>query len=89
MNEFLTSIGYDRWILHALIVLPLVGAVPVALAPAARARHIALGVTLLELLLSLGLWWSFDASATAMQFGVAVPWLPEWGITYQLGLDGI
>jgi NADH-quinone oxidoreductase subunit M len=24
-----------------------------------------------------------------MQFGVSIPWLPEWGITYQLGLDGI
>jgi NADH-quinone oxidoreductase subunit M len=89
MTDFLTSIGYDRWILNALIVLPLVGAIPIAAAPAARAKTIALIVTLAELILSLGLWWAFDSSMPAMQFGASAPWLPQWGISYTLGLDGI
>jgi NADH-quinone oxidoreductase subunit M len=89
MSEFLISIGYDRWVLNALLGLPLLGVVPIALAPAARARHIALLVTLAELVVSLGLWWAFDASTAAMQFGVTQAWLPDWGISYTLGLDGI
>jgi NADH-quinone oxidoreductase subunit M len=89
MNEFLTSIGYGQWILNALIVLPLVGVIPMLVLPAARARVVALVVTGLELLLSLGLWWAFDPSSQAMQFGVSAPWLPQWGISYTLGLDGI
>ena len=31
MSHFLESIGYNGWILHALIVLPLIGVVPVLL----------------------------------------------------------
>ncbi len=89
MTDFLASIGYNEWILNALLVWPLVGALLVALVPPARAKMVALLVTLLELLASLGLWWAFDPTATAMQFGVSAPWLPQWGIGYTLGLDGI
>lgn len=89
MNEFLTSISYDRWILNVLVVLPLVGVIPIVLAPAARARAIALLVTLIELIVSLGLWWAFDPATPEMQFGVSAPWLPQWGINYVLGLDGL
>ena len=89
MSDFLLSLAYDRWVLNALIILPLVGALAVALAPAGRARHLALGVTLAEFVVSLGLWWAFDASNALMQFEVDAPWLPQWGIRYTLGLDGI
>jgi len=89
MNEFLTSISYDRWILNVLLLLPLIGVIPVVLAPAARAKQIALAVTIAELVVSLGLWWAYNPADPAMQFGVTGPWLPQWGINYTLGLDGI
>ena len=89
MRDLLLSFGYDRWILNALIIIPLAGALVVGFVPAARARYVAMAVTLVELVVSAGLWWAFDASTSAMQFGVDAPWLPQWGIRYALGLDGI
>ena len=89
MRDLLLSFGYDRWILNALIIIPLVGTLVVGFAPAARARYLAMVVTLVELVVSAGLWWAFDPSTSAMQFGVDAPWLPQWGIRYSLGLDGI
>jgi NADH-quinone oxidoreductase subunit M len=46
-------------------------------------------VTILEFLLSAGLWWAFDPTSGGIQFGVVAPWLPQWGINYRVGLDGI
>jgi NADH-quinone oxidoreductase subunit M len=89
MQEFLFGLSYQRWVLTALLVLPLIGMVPVLLAPAPRAKYIALVVTLLEFLLSLGLWWVFDPTSGDMQFTAIAPWLPNWGINYHVGIDGI
>jgi NADH-quinone oxidoreductase subunit M len=89
MQGFLLGLGYDRWILSALLIVPLVGIVPVFLVPSDRAKHVALAVTLIELVLSLGLWWVFDATSGGMQFAVSAPWLPQWGINYRVGIDGI
>ncbi len=89
MTELLHSIGYGRWILDALLLLPLIGVLPMVFLPAARARHVALVVTVVEFVLSLGLWWAFDQSDPTMQFAVDVPWMADWGIHYALGLDGL
>jgi NADH-quinone oxidoreductase subunit M len=104
MREFLLSVGYDRWILPALLALPLLGAVLVLLggrAPAAegedevltgRARRPATLATLvfaLEFILSAGLWWAFDPAAAGWQQRFDVRWIPAWGVRFTLGLDGI
>ena len=89
MSDLLASIYFDRWILHALILLPLAGVVPVLLGDERSARKTALVVTLLEAVLSLGLWWAFDPSNGGMQLVSSAPWIPRWGISYRLGLDGI
>jgi NADH-quinone oxidoreductase subunit M len=89
LPELLRAIGYERWIINALLALPLLGVIPVALAPSHRAKWIALWVTLLEFVLSLGLWWSYDPASSAMQFQFTAPWLPDWGIHYRVGIDGI
>jgi NADH-quinone oxidoreductase subunit M len=89
MTEFLASIGYERWVVSALLILPLVGALGVMLVPARRLREAALAVSLVEFVLSLGLWWAYDPSNAAMQFTQNLPWLPDWGIMYRVGLDGI
>src|SRR5688500_14778811 len=89
MTEFLGSIGYGQWILHALVVLPLLGVVPVLLGPESSAKWTALLVTTLELVLSLGLWWALDPERGALQLVSDAPWIPRWGIHYRVGLDGI
>ena len=89
MRELLASIYFDRWILHALILLPLAGTVPVLLGEERGAKRMALAITTLELILSLGLWWAFDPSQGGMQLVSSAPWIPRWGVTYRVGIDGI
>src|ERR1043165_3819609 len=88
MAQLLAAVGYPGWILHALLLLPLAGAVPVLLAPVAAAKRIALVVTLLEFLLSVGLWWAVDTSSGTLQLASSLPWIPSWGIRYGVGIDG-
>jgi NADH-quinone oxidoreductase subunit M len=89
MTAFLDSIGFGQWILHTLLLLPLVGVVPVLLGSARSARWTALVVTTVEFILSVGLWWSLDPRAGALQLITNIPWIPSWGISYRVGLDGI
>ncbi len=89
MTQLLASIGFDRWILHVLLVLPLVGAIPVLLGPARLAKHTALVITVIEFLLSVGLWWAVDTNPGTLQLTSSMPWIPAWGISYAVGIDGI
>jgi NADH-quinone oxidoreductase subunit M len=52
-------------------------------------RWITLLVALLEFLFSLPLFFNFRLDTAAMQFVERVPWIPDYGITYYLGIDGI
>lgn len=52
-------------------------------------KRFALGAALLTFIVSLRLWTGFDASSGGMQFALSLPWLPGYGISYSLGLDGI
>jgi NADH-quinone oxidoreductase subunit M len=88
MSEALTGLGYQRWVLDALLALPLLGAVLVLVRPSSESKHLALYLSLAEFLLSLGLWWTFQPTAD-MQFQVIRPWIPGAGINYHLGVDGI
>src|ERR1051325_4993290 len=89
MTQLLAAIGYSSWILHVLLVLPLVGAVPILLGPVAAAKRTGIGVTLLEFLLSVGLWWAVDTTPGTLQLNSGIPWIPSWGIRYAVGIDGI
>src|SRR3954452_6342141 len=89
MTAFLHSIAYGSWILHALVLLPLIGVVPVLLGPEASAKWTALIVTTLEFVVSVGLWWALDPGSGSLQLVSATPWIPAWGISYRVGLDGI
>ncbi len=89
MAEVLNALGYHDWILQALLILPLAGVIPILMGTPSAAKRIALGVTVAEFVLSLGLWWTFDVLNGGLQFAAAAPWLPAWGISYRVGLDGI
>jgi NADH-quinone oxidoreductase subunit M len=103
MAAFLESIGYNRWILTALLVIPLAGALVIwAMGRAARgltgeaqaaadqrARRVTLAVFVLEFVVSVGLWWSFDPSSSGWQATVSWRWIESWGARFALGIDGL
>jgi NADH-quinone oxidoreductase subunit M len=89
MRDLLLTLGYDRWVLNALLVFPVAAALLLLASPAERLRQSALVATLIEFVLSLGLWWTFDPGTSAMQFEFQVAWIPAFGISYHVGLDGI
>ena len=88
MTELLASLAFPTWALHALVLGPLAGAVAVLLVPAPQAKRVALGVTIAEALVAIGLWWVFDPAA-GMQLQSAAPWIPKYGIWYRVGVDGL
>jgi NADH-quinone oxidoreductase subunit M len=79
----------SHWVLSVLILLPLAGSLVTLLAPENRARSIALGFGVLETLIALPLFWTYDPVGAPMQNEVAIPWVSSWGIYYRIGLDGI
>ncbi|MGH7751368.1 MAG: complex I subunit 4 family protein, partial [Gemmatimonadales bacterium] len=89
MSAFLASIGYQHWIVHVLLALPVAGAAVVLLAPERLTRQLALGVSLAEFILSAGLWWGFDPDRAGFQFASSAAWIPDFGISYAVGIDGI
>jgi NADH-quinone oxidoreductase subunit M len=103
MNDFLTTLSYNSWILPALLLIPMFGAAGVLVharlssmatpADVARAerrlRRIVLAIFLVEAVLSLGLWWSVDTSSSTWQAYYTRPWIPMWGMRVTLGIDGI
>lgn len=53
------------------------------------ARRFAFGVSLLTFVISLGLLWHFDNSTADFQFVERAQWIPDFGIQYYVGVDGI
>jgi NADH-quinone oxidoreductase subunit M len=56
---------------------------------ASNARWTALWTSLIVLVLSIVLWVKFDTGEAGFQFIEEIPWLPEYGVGYKLGVDGI
>lgn len=80
-------------LLTAIIFLPLLGAVVLALLPKDNAvlpRWVAAVTTAVDLALVVWLVAGFDISrAGEMQYAINVPWVQQAGIQYHLGVDGI
>ncbi len=89
MTELLSAIHYQAWALHFLIWFPVIGMAGVLAGDDRTAKHVALGVSLVEFLVSLPLWFHYAPSAGVFQFGAVMPWIPQWGIFYRVGIDGI
>ena len=79
--------------LSVIGAVPLVAAAGVAASPrslAGRIRGFALGATLLTLVLTLLLALQFDVGAgERFQFAETYAWIPQLGVSYALGVDGI
>ena len=82
-------------ILSLITWLPLVGGVVIMSVRgdeevvASNARWTALWTSLIVFALSLMLWVKFDQSDGGFQFVESAEWMPQWGITYHMGVDGI
>ena len=75
--------------------LPLVGGAVIMLirgdeaTVASNARWAALWTSLIVFGLSVLLWIGFDPAEPGFQFVESIPWLPEYGVGYKMGVDGI
>ncbi len=52
-------------------------------------KLVALGTSLLGFALSVGVWLRFDPAAAGIQMVERAEWLPDYGIWYYVGIDGI
>ena len=80
-------------ILSLLVFLPLAGAVLAPLVGRGGRDHLvrqfALAVSLITFAISIYMWMHFDATSAEYQFVERHPWLPDFGISYHVGVDGI
>jgi NADH-quinone oxidoreductase subunit M len=82
-------------ILSLVTFLPLAGAFIIMMVRgeeevvARNARWTALWTSLITFALSLVLWVRFDKSTAEFQFVERVDWLPDFGVSYHMGVDGI
>jgi len=78
-------------ILSILIFLPLLACVPLLFLDQKQDKVLkgyTLVVSLAEFLLSLPLWFKFNEANPGMQFVERYDWLPTYGISYFVGVDG-
>ncbi|MCH8613831.1 NADH-quinone oxidoreductase subunit M [Arsenicicoccus dermatophilus] len=78
--------------LTAMMVIPLLGSVVVACLPstlASRAKQVALGFSVVTLLLGIVAALRFDTDSAAMQLTEQHRWIPSFGVSYAVGVDGI
>ncbi len=76
--------------LSGLVFLPMLFALIVVLWTNQRTlKVLALGLSVIEFAWSLVLLSRFDTASPALQFVERSPWIPQFGITYFLGVDGI
>lgn len=78
-----------EYILSILIFFPAVAAMMGFIVNKDSIRMYAITVTAIEFALSCLLWYSFDSSNGGMQFMEFIPIIAEYGISYNLGVDGI
>lgn len=79
--------------LSTLILLPILGAAIVGFFPGNAAstqiRSVALAIAAAILLVTLWLGFQFDITNPGMQLQESLPWIPQIGLTYKLGVDGL
>src|SRR5438128_3353448 len=79
-------------ILSTILWLPIAGAVLLAFFPRAATGAIkitGLAVSLITFVISLGIVRGWEDGQAGFQFVESLDWIPQWGIRYLLGVDGI
>nr|MBA3349461.1 NADH-quinone oxidoreductase subunit M [Actinomycetota bacterium] len=78
--------------LDLALFLPLAGALVMVLIPKrleSLLRLTAFVVTTATFVVSLGVLFSFESGNAGFQQGTELSWIPEWGIGYITGVDGV
>jgi NADH-quinone oxidoreductase subunit M len=81
----------DAALLNVVLYLPVLGMLLIAALPKGRddaVRWLTLAVMVVQLYFTVGLYERFDAAEPGLQFETRLPWIPDWGVYYQVGLDG-
>jgi NADH-quinone oxidoreductase subunit M len=79
-------------LLSAVLLVPMAGAVACLALPSSRPdriRWVAAVAAFAGLALAVPLWAWFDPEALGYQFVEEAAWMPEAGVAYRLGLDGV
>jgi len=76
-------------ILSILVFFPAIAGLLGFVVNKESARAYGITVAAIEFVLSLWLWFSFDSANAGMQFVEMIPLIPDFGIGYYLGVDGI
>ncbi|MDR7866673.1 MAG: NADH-quinone oxidoreductase subunit M [Sporomusaceae bacterium] len=79
-------------ILTTILVAPVLGALAIVLLPReARqtVKYVAAFAMGTALALALYCYFAYDFARGGMQFTESVPWIPELGVTYAMGVDGL
>jgi NADH-quinone oxidoreductase subunit M len=79
-------------ILSIIVFTPIVAGLIIMLLPAGRKaliRGVALAASTLALALSVIAYFSYDIARGGYQMVEKIPWLPSWGISYHVGVDGL
>ncbi len=82
----------DQNILTIITFLPLAGAFVLLFINRVfteTIKKVAFLVSLLNLLVSLYIYFNFDSHFSGMQFEINLPWIESLGISYHMGIDGI
>ncbi len=78
-------------LLNLVLFLPLIGIAALWALPTGRddlVRGVSFAVMLVQFLLVALLYTRFDPSTPGLQFETRVAWIADWGVYYQIGLDG-
>jgi NADH-quinone oxidoreductase subunit M len=75
--------------LNVLLAAPIAAGVLLLVLPRAAARWIGVLGAAVALGLAIGLVADFDSAAAGLQHAVDESWIPDLGVRYQLGVDGI
>ena len=81
----------DATLLNLVLYLPLIGIALLFAVPAkaeGQVRWLTFTVTVLQLVATTVLYLHFDDAIPGLQFETRIPWIPDWGVYYQIGLDG-
>jgi NADH-quinone oxidoreductase subunit M len=81
----------DAALLNVVLYLPVLGILCLFAVPPARedvVRWLSLAVMGVQLAATVVLYAHFDGALAGLQFETRLPWIPDWGVYYQIGLDG-
>ena len=76
-------------LLSILTFLPMFGGLVVFFLKDKTSKWAAFGISLLTFLLSILLWTDFDRTSPNLDFVERRPWIPEFGVAYHVGVDGL